>query len=505
MSLHTQYSPLHARPLAWGQLWTPWISWAARQMEGPAAPQGTVQPENAPIAMHSNGTLETSLDRSLKCTLKSSCANAVKKSAKADCKPGPPKSARAPQVGGQTPGDVWKQDFEFLSRCHKDTVYLDSAATTHKPTAVVNALTRFYTQDYATVHRAVYSLSLRATDMHHAVREKVRSYINAAHNDEIIFTRGATESINMVASCFGRAFIHPEDEIVVTEIEHHSNLVPWQMLCKERGAHLRICRVTDKGELDLAHLQQLLSSGKVKLVACAHMSNVLGTIHPIRKVVEMAHSMGAKVLVDGAQMAAHGNVDVQGLGADFYAFSGHKLYGPTGVGVLFGRRQLLRAMPPWHGGGDMISEVRLQSSDYAEPPLKFEAGTPPIAEIIGLGAALDYIVAQGLPNIQRWEQRLLQYATERLASLPQVQIVGQAPEKGPIISFVVKGAHHLDVGTLLDLKGVAVRTGHHCCQTAMQRFQLPGTVRISFGLYNSFSDVDRFIDALQAALRDLGL
>jgi cysteine desulfurase/selenocysteine lyase len=318
-----------------------------------------------------------------------------------------------------------------------------------------------------------------------------------------VFTKGTTESINLVASCFGRRFLGPGDEVVIPEIEHHSNLVPWQMVCKQQGANLRACRVNDKGEIDPIHLRQLLSSGRVKLVACAHMSNVLGTIHPIRTIADLAHRSGARLLVDGAQMAAHGSVDVQSLGADFYAFSGHKVYGPTGVGVLYGRRDLLRAMPPYQGGGDMIAEVTLDAAVYQEPPLKFEAGTPPIAEVVGLGAALDYLKGRGLADIARREADLTHYALQRLAEIPGIRVLGDPKFRGPIISFVVDGVHHLDMGTLLDLKGIAVRTGHHCCQTAMTRFNVPGTVRVSFGMYNTHEDVDALTTALRRILTDL--
>eukprot|EP00667_Euglena_gracilis_P008889 EG_transcript_9032 len=400
-------------------------------------------------------------------------------------------------------GVVWRRDFPLLAVARPALVYLDSAATAHKPASVVAAMTDFYTRHYATVHRGVYRMALEATEHQEAVRRQVQAFLNAPAVEDIVFTRGTTEATNLVAHCFGAAFVQPGDEVVVTEIEHHSNLLPWQLMCEARGARLLACRVTDKGDLDQQHLRQLLASGRVKLVACAHVSNAIGTVHPIREIAALAHRHGARLFVDGAQMAAHGRVDVQALGADFYAFSGHKVYGPTGIGVLYGRGELLRAMPPYHGGGEMVKRVTLSTAQYQEPPLKFEAGTPATAEIVGLGAAIDYLTHRGLSAIQLWEKQLLAYAEQRLTAIPEVEILGSPASRGPILSFVVRGCHHLDVGSLLDLRGVAVRTGDHCSQPAMHRFRVPGTVRLSLGLYNTKQDVDVFVDALRSVVQEL--
>lgn len=397
-----------------------------------------------------------------------------------------------------------KADFPIFNRkIHgHPLVYLDSAATTQKPQAVIDAITRFYEQEYGTVHRAVYTLAASATERYEAVRSQVAEFLNAASSQEIVFTRGTTDAINLVAHSYGSAFIQKGDEIIISEMEHHSNIVPWQMLCQEKGALLKIIPITDNTELDLSAYRALLTK-RTKLVAVAHMSNVTGTIHPIAEIIRLAHEKGAKVLIDGAQSAAHLTIDVQALNCDFYAFSGHKVFGPTGVGVLYGKAELLALMPPLQGGGDMIEKVTLKGTTYQAAPLKFEAGTPMIAQVIGLGEALSYIEFWGKDQIQDWEKQLLIYATEKLKSIEGLKIIGEAQEKGPIISFVIPNVHHLDLGTFLDARGIALRTGHHCAQPLMQRLGLSGTTRVSFAVYNSFEDIDRFIEALKECLNYL--
>jgi cysteine desulfurase/selenocysteine lyase len=400
--------------------------------------------------------------------------------------------------------EEYRKDFPILKtrRNGHPLIYLDSAATVQKPEPVIEAIARFYRDEYGTVHRAVYGLSSEATARFCGVREKVRAFLNAASADEIVFTKGATEGINLVADSFGRAFLHQDDEILISETEHHANIVPWQKICKERGAHLKVIPVNERGELDLKAYASLLSP-KTKLVAIAHMTNATGTINPLQTITQMAHSHYAKVLVDGAQSAAHIPVDVQKLGIDFFVFSGHKAYGPTGVGVLYGKKGLLEAMPPYQCGGDMIEKVSFAQTSYQKPPLKFEAGTPMIAEVIALGEAIDYIERIGRDKIQAWEQQLLHYATEKLLSIPQLQIIGTAKDKGPIISIAIKNVHPLDLGTLLDLKGICVRTGHQCTQPTMQRFGLTSVLRLSFALYNTPTEIDLFISTLQEALLSL--
>lgn len=396
---------------------------------------------------------------------------------------------------------IYRKDFPMLSQnMHgKPLVYLDTAATSQKPQCVINSITNFYQTRYGTVHRAVYELALHSTEVFQQVRQQVQKFINAKLCEEIIYTRGATESINMVAYSFGKAFVQSGDEIIISEIEHHSNIVPWQMLCEDRQAVLKVIPVNDKGELLLDEYQKLLSP-KTKLVAVGHVSNSLGTIHPIQEIIAMAHAHGAKVLIDGAQAAPHLSIDVQALDADFYVFSGHKVYGPTGIGILYGKEELLNAMPPYQGGGDMIETVSLTHTTYNVLPMKFEAGTPMIAEVIGLGAALEYIQSIGLGKIQAWEQELLSYTTEAILQIPDLMIIGQAAQKEAIISFVIPGIHHLDLGTLLDLRGIAIRTGHHCTQPAMKRFNVAGTARVSFGLYNTKEEVDLFIQSLKEVI-----
>ncbi|MGB4101821.1 MAG: cysteine desulfurase [Alphaproteobacteria bacterium] len=377
----------------------------------------------------------------------------------------------------------------------KPLVYLDSAASAQKPVQVLEAMDRFYRRDYANIHRGVHELSQRATRHYEAARATVRRFINAAHDHEIIFTRGATEAINLVAASWGSANLQAGDEVVVTELEHHANIVPWQMLAG-RGVKLVPARMNDAGEVTADAVRVCLTS-RTKLVAVAHIANALGTVLPVAEIIALAHARGIPVLVDGCQAVCHSPVDVQALGADFYVFSGHKLYGPTGVGVLYGRAELLAAMPPYQGGGDMIETVSFDGTTFKEPPQRFEAGTPAIAEAVGLAAAIDYVGAIGMARIAAHEQDILVYATEKLCGIPGLRIIGTAANKAAVLSFVVEGAHPSDLGTLLDRHGIAVRTGHHCAQPVMTRLNLPGgTVRASFGLYTTRDDIDRCAAAL---------
>lgn len=404
----------------------------------------------------------------------------------------------------QTDFAKYRQDFPVLrTMMHgKPLIYLDSAATAQKPQAVIDAISSFYNSRYATVHRAVYQLSAKSTDECQVVRHKIKTFLKASHEDEVIFTAGTTASINLVAYSFGKAFIKTGDEILVSAMEHHSNIVPWQIMCAERGAILKVIPMNDQGELLLDAYAKLLGP-KTKLVAVNHVSNALGTINPIKEMARMAHASGAILLVDGAQSTPHMPIDVQDLDADFFVFSGHKVYGPTGIGVLYGKRELLEKMPPYQGGGDMVERVSFEKTTYNVLPYKFEAGTPMIAEIIGLGAAIDYLNAIGMEQIQKHEQTLLEEATKQMQNIPGVQIIGTAAKKGGIISFVVKGAHPLDIGTLLDLKGIAIRTGHHCAQPATQHFGIPATARVSFGLYNTHAEVEIFVKALHDVVKML--
>jgi cysteine desulfurase/selenocysteine lyase len=390
-----------------------------------------------------------------------------------------------------------RADFPILSRqVHGlPLVYLDNAATTQKPRAVIDSLTRYYTEENANIHRGVHHLSQIATDAHDAARRTVQRFLNAADPAEIIFTRGATESINLVAQTYGRAHVGAGDEIVITAMEHHSNIVPWQILCEEKGARLRIAPINDAGELLLDELEALLNA-KTKLLAITHISNALGTINPLAPIVEMAHSKGIPVLVDGAQSVPHVRVDVQALGCDFYAFSGHKIYGPTGIGVLYGKRALLEAMPPWQGGGDMIRSVTFEKTLYNQLPYKFEAGTPDIAGAIGLGAALEYLDGIGLENAKSHEHALLEYGTRALEAIPGLRLIGTAKEKAGVLSFVMENIHPHDIGTILDQQGIAIRTGHHCAQPLMQRFGIPATARASLAVYNTTADLDALVGGI---------
>jgi cysteine desulfurase/selenocysteine lyase len=400
-----------------------------------------------------------------------------------------------------------RDDFPILrEKIHgKPLVYLDNAATTQKPQVVLDRLRDYYQSENANVHRAVHLLSERATDAYELARIKIQKFVNAPCLRDIIFTKGCTEGINLVASTFGRKHVQKGDDVVVTWMEHHSNIVPWQMLCQEKGANLRVVPITDAGELRLDELERLLTS-RTRLLALAHVANALGTINPIKQIVALAHGRGVPVLVDGAQAVPHLSVDVQDLDCDFYVFSGHKLYGPTGIGVLYGKPEHLERMPPYQGGGDMIRTVRFEKTVYNELPYKFEAGTPNIAGAIGLGAAVDYLEALGREAITVHEKQILDYATERLADIPGVRLIGTAPQKAAVLSFVVEDPPlaALDVGTRLDLEGIAVRTGHHCCMPLMERFGLAGTARASFALYNTTEEVDAFAKALRKIVVEAG-
>lgn len=386
-----------------------------------------------------------------------------------------------------------------LFEAHPSFVYLDSAATTQKPQCVIEAMSRFLTKEYGTVHRAVYRLAAQATSHYDAVREKVQRLLHAKEKEEIIFTRGTTDGINLVASCFGRAFVQKGDEILITETEHHSNIVPWQMLCQEFGAKLRVIPVDDNGEISLEIVESMLSSS-VKLVAIAHIANATGIMHPIKEVISLAHKVGAKVLVDAAQSISHYPINVQELDVDFLVFSGHKGYGPTGIGVLYGKRALLEAMPPYQGGGDMIRQVSFEGTTYQEIPLKFEAGTPSITEVIGLGAAIDFLQDVGFETISALDHDLLSYAVDSLSLIPQVKLLCKEGHKASMVSFTCEGCHPLDVGMLLDARGIAVRTGHLCAQPALARLGHTSVIRISFGLYNTRKDIDFLCKALQEVL-----
>lgn len=378
-------------------------------------------------------------------------------------------------------------------------VYLDNAATTQKPRAVLDRMERYYVEENANVHRGVHVLSERATDAYEGARATVQRFLNAAESREIVFTRGTTEGINLVAQSYGRAHIRPGDEIVISTMEHHSNIVPWQILCEEKQARLRVIPITDSGELRLDELEKLLTD-RTRLVSVVHVSNALGTINPVEEIVRLAHARGIPVVIDGAQAMAHLPVDVQALGCDFYAFSGHKMLGPTGIGVLYGKAARLEAMPPYQGGGDMISSVTFERTLYNVLPHKFEAGTPNIAGAVGLAAAIDYLTAIGLDRIAAYEHELLAYGTDALTSIPGLRLTGTAREKAGILSFVLDGVHPHDVGTIVDGEGVAIRTGHHCCQPLMHRLGVPATSRASLALYNTRAE----IDALAAALHKVG-
>lgn len=396
-------------------------------------------------------------------------------------------------------------DFPILSRQvqGRRLVYLDNGATTQKPQAVIRAESRFYEQSNANIHRGVHWLSQHATDLYEQGRERVRQLLNAARSEEIVFTRGTTEAINLVCWSWAQSELKQGDEILITGMEHHSNIVPWQLLCERTGAVLRVVPVTDSGELDINEYRALLGP-RTRLVGVVHVSNALGTVNPVAEMVRMAHEAGAKVLVDGAQAVAHQPVDVQALDCDFYAFSGHKLYGPTGIGALYVRYDILANMPPWQGGGDMIHTVSFERSTYADVPQRFEAGTPNIAGVVGMDAAICYMQEIGLDIIAAHEQSLLDAATAELSALPGIRLIGTSPHKAGILSFVVDGIHPHDLGTILDMEGVAIRAGHHCAMPLMTRFGIPGTARASFALYNTQDDVDALVAGLRKAQRLFG-
>jgi cysteine desulfurase/selenocysteine lyase len=393
--------------------------------------------------------------------------------------------------------DKVREDFPVLKqRIHgKPLVYLDSAATAQKPFAVIDAIRKFHEVDCANIHRGVHELSQRSTAAYEETRSKAKRFLNARAKNELIFVRGTTEGINLVASSWGRKNVKEGDEIVISALEHHSNIVPWQMLCEEKGAKLRVIPMDDRGELLLEEYEKLLGP-RTRMVAVGHVSNALGTINPVRQIIEMAHRAGALALIDGAQAAPHLKIDVQALDADFYTFSGHKVIGPTGIGILYGKARLLNAMPPYQGGGDMIKSVTFEKTIYADLPYKFEAGTPNIAGGIGLGAAFDYVTRIGLDNIAAYEHELLVYGTEALSRIPGLRILGTAREKAAVLSFVIEGIHPHDIGTVLDRQGIAVRTGHHCAQPVMERLGVPATTRASLAFYNTAAE----IDALAAGL-----
>jgi cysteine desulfurase / selenocysteine lyase len=403
----------------------------------------------------------------------------------------------APRPAATLDIEAIRRDFPILMQSVNGhpLVYLDNAATTQKPKAVVDSLERYYTHDNANIHRGVHELSQRATAAYEQAREKVRSLVNARSTAEVLFVRSTTEAINLIAHSFGAARVSAGDEILLTRMEHHSNIVPWQMLCERQGARLQIVPVNERGELDLDSFERLLSP-KTRLVSVVHVSNALGTINPVKEIIALAHHRGVPVLLDGAQAAARVPIDVQDLDCDFYALSGHKLYGPTGIGILYGKAELLDEMPPFLGGGDMISSVTFEKTLYNKLPNKFEAGTPHVAGAIGLGAAIDYVRAVGIEAIAAHEDELLKHATKGVSRVPGLRIIGTAREKAGILSFVMEGVHPHDIGTILDQQGIAIRAGHHCTQPLMEQFGLPATARASFAMYNTIAEVDALVDGL---------
>ncbi|MFT6335897.1 MAG: cysteine desulfurase/selenocysteine lyase [Halioglobus sp.] len=397
-----------------------------------------------------------------------------------------------------------KKDFPIIQTemRGKPLVFLDSAASSQKPKVVIDAITNYYKNQHANVHRGVYELSQNATDAFELGRERVREFINAESTDEVIFTRGCTESINLIASCYGKKFLKEGDEVIISAMEHHSNIVPWQMICEEKGAILKVIPLNEKGEIIFEEYEKLLSD-RTKIVSIVHISNSLGTINPIKEVIDLAHERGVPVLVDGAQATLHAKIDVRELDVDFYTFSGHKVYGPTGIGVLYGKRKWLDAMPPYQGGGEMIKTVSFEKTTYNELPFKFEAGTPDISGAIGLGIALKYITDLGLDAIAEHEQELLAYGTKKLLEIDGLRIIGTSENKASVISFLVEGTHPYDIGTILDKMGIAVRTGHHCTQPLMDFYGIPGTVRASFAVYTSKEDIDKLVAGVDRAARML--
>lgn len=398
-----------------------------------------------------------------------------------------------------------RRDFPILDQSvnGKRLVYLDNAASSQRPRAVIDAISGYYEHDHANVHRGVHTLSQRATDAFEGARDVVRRFINAQDTKEIIFVRGTTEAVNLVAQSFARPKVGPGDEILISGLEHHANIVPWQLLCEQTGATLKVTPITTGGDVDFAAFEKLIGP-RTKLLALAHVSNALGTVVPVEKFIAVARRHGVPVLLDGAQAVPHSKVDVRALDCDFYCFSGHKMLGPTGIGVLYGRRQLLEAMPPWQGGGDMILSVSFEKTTYNQLPWKFEAGTPNISGVIGLGAAIRYIEQVGIERIAAYEHELLEYATRKLQMIPGLRIIGTAPEKAAVVSFVMEGIHPHDIGTILDTEGVAIRTGHHCAMPVMEFFKVPATARASMSFYNTFEEIDRLIAALEHTREVLG-
>jgi cysteine desulfurase / selenocysteine lyase len=390
-----------------------------------------------------------------------------------------------------------REDFPILKqKVHgRPLVYLDNAATAQKPRAVIDAIRKFYEEDCANIHRGVHQLSERSTIAYEGTRAKAKRFLNARSRQEVVFVRGATEGINLVAQAWGRQNVKAGDEIVISALEHHSDIVPWQILCDEKDAKLRVIPINGRGELVLEEYEKLLGP-RTRMVAFGHVSNALGTVNPARQIIEMAHAAGALALVDGAQAAPHMRIDVQALDADFYTFSGHKVFGPTGIGILYGKKKLLEAMPPYQGGGDMIRTVTFEKTTYNDLPYKFEAGTPHIAGGIGLGAALDYVTHLGLDKIAAYEHELLAYGTEALSGIPGLRIIGEAHEKAAVLSFVIEGIHPHDIGTVLDRQGIAVRTGHHCAQPVMDLFHIPATTRASLAFYNTAAEIDALVAGL---------
>jgi cysteine desulfurase / selenocysteine lyase len=381
----------------------------------------------------------------------------------------------------------------------KPLIYLDNAATNQKPKRVIEALARYYEKDNANIHRGIHTLAERATKAYEETRHVMQRFIHAKHVEEIIFTRGVTESINLVAATYGRKFLNAGDEVILSGLEHHSNIVPWQMICEEKGAHLKVIPVTEVGEIDLKAYRTLLSS-KTRIVAVNHASNSLGTINPIKEIIDLAHQRQAVVLIDGAQASAHLPIDVQELDCDFYCISSHKMYGPTGTGILYGKKELLEEMPPYMGGGEMIKEVTFAKTTYNELPYKFEAGTPNIADVIALKEAVSFIEELGKEQIAAYELELLKYAAQRLSAIKGVRLVGTAPEKVSVQSFIVDGIHPFDIGQMLDARGIAVRTGHHCTQPLMDRFGIEGTVRASFSVYNTKAEIDSLAEGVERTI-----
>jgi cysteine desulfurase/selenocysteine lyase len=407
-----------------------------------------------------------------------------------------------PNTSLQLDIDKIREDFPILHQSihGKPLVYLDTSVTSQKPNSVINAISHYYQHNNANVHRGVYTLSERATFAFEKTREQIKSFINASATEEIIFTKGATEGINLVAQSYGRSQFKPGDEVIISILEHHSNIVPWQILSKELGIVLRVIPISDTGELDLTAYQQLLNP-RTKMVAITHASNALGTINPIKKIIALAHEQNIPVLIDGAQAFPHLSVNVQDLDCDFYVFSAHKAYGPTGVGVLYGKKPLLEAMPPYQGGGDMIEQVTLEGFTTNKLPYKFEAGTPNIANVIGFAAALDYLEKIGMQQITKHEQTLLHYAHNQLSQIPGLRIIGTASQKVGVVSFVLDDIHPHDIGTILDHEGIAVRAGHHCAMPLMNRLNVPATVRASFGIYNKTEEIDILVDGLHQVKR----